>query len=130
METQHDITEALLAVDAGDQDAAERLWCQVYDHLCMISHRELQKERQNRTLSTQALVHEAYAKLIDHTRISWQNRAHFYQPFGRTDRKLCHRTVRLIRPSVLLPVGFGARCPHVWQSCRGIGRGRGLLSTS
>jgi RNA polymerase sigma factor (TIGR02999 family) len=28
-------------------------------------------------LQPTALVHEAYLKLVDHTRINWQNRAHF-----------------------------------------------------
>jgi len=37
----------------------------------------LRNERGNHTLQPTALVHEAYLKLVDHTRMNWQNRAHF-----------------------------------------------------
>lgn len=38
----------------------------------------LRRERIDHTLQPTALVHEAYIKLIDQQRVSWQNRAHFY----------------------------------------------------
>ncbi|HLT47545.1 MAG TPA: ECF-type sigma factor [Rubricoccaceae bacterium] len=74
---QGDVTQALLAA-AGDAEAAERLWALVYDGLRRIAHRELLRERRDHTLMTTALVHEAYLRLVDDTRISWRDRAHFY----------------------------------------------------
>jgi hypothetical protein len=37
----------------------------------------MRKERQGHTLQTTALVNEAYMKLVDQSRATWQNRAHF-----------------------------------------------------
>jgi RNA polymerase sigma factor (TIGR02999 family) len=74
---QGDVTQALLAV-AGDEEAADRLWALVYDGLRRIAHRALRGERPGHTLATTALVHEAYLRLVDDTRISWRDRAHFY----------------------------------------------------
>ena len=74
----HEITQALLDAYDGDEAAASRLWTMVYEELQKIAHRELLDERANHTLNTTGLVHEAYGKLVDHTRITWQNRAHFY----------------------------------------------------
>jgi len=56
----------------------DRLAPLVYDELLRIARNRLTAERSNLTLQATALVHEAYLKLMDHTRMSWQNRAHFY----------------------------------------------------
>jgi RNA polymerase sigma factor (TIGR02999 family) len=37
----------------------------------------LHRERKSHTLQPTALVHEAYLKLVGHTRVDWQGRAHF-----------------------------------------------------
>ncbi len=50
----------------------------VYDELRRIAHRQLRAERTDHTLSTTALVHEAYVKLADQTRAQWNDRAHFF----------------------------------------------------
>ena len=50
----------------------------VYEQLRAIAHRQLTlRDGGNGTLSTTALVHEAYLKLIDQSRAQWQDRAHF-----------------------------------------------------
>lgn len=41
----------------------------VYDELCRIAARHLHAERPGHTLQTAALVHEAYLRLVDETRI-------------------------------------------------------------
>ena len=50
----------------------------VYGALRQIARRELIKEHHPQTLSSTGLVHEAYFKLVDQTRIEWHNRAHFF----------------------------------------------------
>jgi RNA polymerase sigma-70 factor (ECF subfamily) len=50
----------------------------VYGELRNIARRHLRNESNMGTLQTTALVHEAYLKLIDQTRINWQNRAQFF----------------------------------------------------
>ena len=77
MDITHDITDLLLQVGEGDQAVVERVFPLVYDELRRLAHRQLQRESEGRTLCTTALVHEAYLKLVDQTRCSWNNRAHF-----------------------------------------------------
>jgi RNA polymerase sigma factor (TIGR02999 family) len=50
----------------------------VYSELHRLAHRYILRERVGHTLQTTALVNEAYLKLIDATKIQWQNRAHFF----------------------------------------------------
>ncbi|MFN8587522.1 MAG: ECF-type sigma factor [Candidatus Eisenbacteria bacterium] len=40
------------------------------------------------TLQATALVHEAYARMVDQTRASWQNRAHFLAVASRVMRRV------------------------------------------
>lgn len=72
------ITDALGAVRDGVPGAFDRLIPLVYDDLARIAHRQLGLERAGHTLSTTALVHEAYLRLVDQTRVQWADRAHFF----------------------------------------------------
>lgn len=78
MSEQSDITQLLVEWNGGNQAALERLMPLVYEELRRIARRHLRNEPQTRTLQTTALVHEAYLRLIDQTRINWQNRAQFF----------------------------------------------------
>jgi len=71
------LTELLEAASNGNVDALNRLFPLVYDELRRIAARRLRDEREGHTLSTTALVHEAYLKLVDQTRVHWRSRAHF-----------------------------------------------------
>ena len=72
-----DITGLLLAWRAGDPNALDRLFSLVYDELRRIARRQLNREQPGHTLDTTALVHEAYIKLVDQTRVAWVDRSHF-----------------------------------------------------
>ncbi len=61
---------------------------EVYDDLRRMAHRQLRAERADHTLSTTALVHEAYLKLARLDRIRWQNRAHFCAEAARAMRRI------------------------------------------
>lgn len=78
MHQQQELTQALIQACDGDRAAADRLWEMVYGELRAVAHRQLLGERRNHTLSTTALVHEAYIRLVDQTNIAWQGRAHFF----------------------------------------------------
>ena len=78
MSEQRDITKLLIEWNGGNRDALESLIPMVYDELQRIAQRHLRRESPDRTLQTTALVHEAYLKIIDQTRINWQNRAQFF----------------------------------------------------
>jgi len=71
------ITGLLLRWGAGEAECLEELVRLVEPELRRIAHHLMRGERQGHTLQTTALVNEAYLKLVDQSRASWQNRAHF-----------------------------------------------------
>jgi RNA polymerase sigma factor (TIGR02999 family) len=74
----HDVTRLLHDWSDGDKSAAERLMPLVYDELRRLAGAYLQRERSDHTLQPTALVNEAYLRLVDQSRVSWQNRQHFF----------------------------------------------------
>jgi len=83
-----DVTELLVAWCDGDQAALERLMPLVYPELHRLAHHYMRDERPNHLLQTTALVNEAYLRLIDVTRVRWQNRAHFFAVSARMMRRI------------------------------------------
>ncbi|MEO6724013.1 MAG: sigma-70 family RNA polymerase sigma factor [Blastocatellia bacterium] len=73
-----DVTQFLVAWNAGDQSALDQLLPVVYDELRRLARSYLRRERPDHTLQATALVHEAYFRLIDQRQVTWQNRAHFF----------------------------------------------------
>ena len=72
-----EVTELLLSWGNGNDSAREALLPLVYDDLRRIARSYLRRERPGHTLQPTALVHEAYLRLIDQRRVTWQNRAQF-----------------------------------------------------
>jgi len=62
----------------GRRDSLDRLMPEVYEELRVIARRQLSGREGGGTLSTTGLVHEAYLKLVDHSRIAWRDRSHFF----------------------------------------------------
>jgi RNA polymerase sigma factor (TIGR02999 family) len=83
-----DITAQLQAWVAGEPAARETLFPLVYDELRRIAHRQLQREWHGHTLDTTALVHEAYLKLVDQTRVGFTDRAHFFAVAAHAMRRI------------------------------------------
>jgi RNA polymerase sigma-70 factor, ECF subfamily len=77
-EIKHEVTQILHDWSGGDREAPERLMPHVYDELRRLARSFLARERGGHTLQPTALVNEAYLRLVDQTRVNWQNRAHFY----------------------------------------------------
>ena len=79
-----------LLVDAVSDEvgAVDRLFPIVYEELREIARRQLAKERVGHTLQTTALVHEAYVRLVDDTRVSRQGRAYFFASAARAMRQI------------------------------------------
>jgi len=68
-----------LSADGGVRpQAADELLPLVYDQLRRLARRLLSRERPGHTLQPTALVHEAYLKLVDQTRVDWKGRTHFF----------------------------------------------------
>lgn len=76
--TQESVTQVLHQVRQHGGAAVNRLFPIVYDELRALAHRYLSRERPGHTLTTTALVHEAYLKLIDQRQTDWRDRAHFF----------------------------------------------------
>ncbi|HET9251743.1 MAG TPA: ECF-type sigma factor [Candidatus Eisenbacteria bacterium] len=72
------VTELLLELRRGNRAVLDDLVPIVYDELRAIARRRLRSERGGHTLTTTALVHEAFLKLVQLDRIEWQSRAHFF----------------------------------------------------
>ncbi len=69
-ELQHEVTQILHEWSGGDRDAPARLMPLVYNELRRQAKSYLARERGSHTLQPTALVHEAYLRLVDQTRIS------------------------------------------------------------
>jgi RNA polymerase sigma-70 factor (ECF subfamily) len=74
----HEITQWLTDWSNGDRSALEKLTPLVYRELHRVAQAYMQGERVGHALQTTALVNEAYLRLIEADRQSWENRAHFY----------------------------------------------------
>ena len=60
----------------------------VYEELRRLARSYLARERGDHTLQATALVHEAYLRLADETKLSWKDRAHFYGVAARLMRRI------------------------------------------
>jgi RNA polymerase sigma factor (TIGR02999 family) len=72
-----EISRLLAAARQGDGSATHRLVALVYDELHAMARRELRRRRPGQTITTTALVHEAYLKLAHHPGATWEDRSHF-----------------------------------------------------
>ena len=82
------VTRLLIDLSAGDRAAAERLLPLVYAELQRLAHARLRHERDGHTLATVDLVHEAYLRLVDVTRVDWRDRSHFFAVAASVMRRL------------------------------------------
>jgi RNA polymerase sigma factor (TIGR02999 family) len=73
-----EITQLLLAWRSGDKAALDALMPIVYDELRRLARRYMRGQNSGHTLQTTALVNEAYLRLIDSSRVRWQDRTHFF----------------------------------------------------
>jgi RNA polymerase sigma factor (TIGR02999 family) len=86
MTARADNTELLLQGRAGSKASLESLFPAVYDELRGIAHRHIARRQQGETLTTTALLHETYLKLVDAARVTWVDRAHFFALASRAMR--------------------------------------------
>ncbi len=78
MPVSEQTTQILVDLGNGDRSAAKRLMPLVYDELRGLAGRYMRQERTDHTLQATAIVHEAYLRLIDQSRVDWKGRAHFF----------------------------------------------------
>lgn len=88
MSATEQVTQLLVAWSGGDESALDRLIPLVNDELRRLAHRYISGERAGHTLQTTALVNEAYLRLVDSSRVRWQNRAHFFAVSAQLMRRI------------------------------------------
>ena len=86
--SSHRVTDLLLSWGAGDESALTQLVPLVFDELRRLAHRHMRSERDGHVLQTTALVNEVYVRLIDLSRVKWQDRGHFLAMASRLMRRV------------------------------------------
>ena len=82
------ITQILYRISTGDRSAADGLMPLVYDNLRRLANSLLVYEPRETTLQPTELVHEAYLKLVDQTRVNWRGRSHFFAAGAQAMRRI------------------------------------------
>src|SRR5262245_34057031 len=88
MNRASDVTALLQAWSDGDRSVHDKLWPIVHDELRRLAHRQMKWERPDHTLQTNALVNEAYMRLVDWKRARFKNRADFFGMSARIMREI------------------------------------------
>jgi len=82
------VTELLLQWRGGDASALDQLIPLVYRQLRTLARQCLRRERDGHTLDTTGLVSEAYLRLVQSSRVQWQDRAHFFAVAAQLMRRV------------------------------------------
>ena len=83
-----DVTRLLQAWSRGEQSALEKLVPIVYRELHLRARRCMAREREQHSLQTTALIHEAYLRLVGSSPVAWQSRSHFFAIAARLMRRI------------------------------------------
>jgi RNA polymerase sigma factor (TIGR02999 family) len=73
-----EVTGLLQAWCHGDRAALDQIIPLVHNELHRLAHQYMVREPAGHVLQTTALINEAYMRLIDASRVEWQNRVHFF----------------------------------------------------
>jgi RNA polymerase sigma factor (TIGR02999 family) len=89
------VTTLLNEAGGGDVQAAANLLPLVYEQLRALAGRKMQHERADQTLQATALVHEAYLRLVDQTKVQlWDSRWHFFAAAAESMRRILVENAR------------------------------------
>ena len=84
-----DATRILWQIEQGDPSAADQLLPLVYDELRRLALQRLAQENPGQTLQATALVHEAYLRLLDGSKVQhWNSRGHFFGAAAEAMRRI------------------------------------------
>src|ERR1700730_10227436 len=106
MASPQQVTELLMAWSQGQSSALEQLMPLVHHELDRLAHHYMAGQRPGHSLQTTALVNEAYLRLVDCSRVRWQNRAHFFAVSAQLMRRIL---VDFARSRGYLKRGAGVR---------------------
>lgn len=72
-----EVTQWLQQVGAARPEVSSQLFERLYTELKRVARAHLRREAPGHTLSTTALVHEAWFRMAEQNRTAWESRAHF-----------------------------------------------------
>lgn len=75
----------------------DRLFTLMYEDLCRLAGRFLQNEPMRNRLSSSSLVHQAYVRMVDQSRINWQGKTHFFAIGATVMRRILVDHARKVR---------------------------------
>lgn len=101
-----DVTRLLRAWRGGDAVAGERLIERVYQELKQIAGAHMRGERRGQTLEVTGLVHEAFLRLANQTRVDWRDRVHFFGLASTCMRRVLVDRARARAAAKRDPAGF------------------------
>ncbi len=83
------VTTLLNEAGAGNPAASADLLPLVYERLRALAGRKMQQERPDQTMQATALVHEAYLRLVDTTKVQlWESRWQFFAAAAESMRRI------------------------------------------
>ena len=83
------VTTLLNEAAAGDAQASADLLPLVYEQLRALAGRKMRREAPEQTLQATALVHEAYLRLVDTTKVQlWESKWHFFAAAAESMRRI------------------------------------------
>jgi RNA polymerase sigma factor (TIGR02999 family) len=88
VESDPQVTDLLLAWRRGEAHALDQLMPLVYDALRALAQRHLDREGSANTLTPTGLVHEAYLRLVDRTRVEVTDRGQFFAIASQAMRRI------------------------------------------
>lgn len=72
----------------GSPEAMSQLFDASYQQLQDLARRHLAHERGDHTLQTNALINEAYLRMVDVSQVRWNDRAHFFAAAAQAMRRI------------------------------------------
>jgi RNA polymerase sigma factor (TIGR02999 family) len=88
MSKKSDVTELLVRLRKGEEGIYDKLYPLVYQNLRQLAYAHMNRQSPEHTFSRTELVHEAYLKMINQTRIEATDREHFLAIASRCMRQI------------------------------------------
>src|SRR5699024_1806733 len=82
------ITQLLIRLKKGEDNAWDKLYPRVYEELKALAYSHMSRQSPDHTLSRTELVHETYLKMIDQTQAEFADRSHFLGIASRCMRQI------------------------------------------
>jgi RNA polymerase sigma-70 factor, ECF subfamily len=91
------VTDLISESCEGESKKTDELFSVMYDDLCRLAGRFLQNEPLRHRLSSSSLVHQAYVRMVDQSRINWQGKTHFFAIGATVMRRILVDHARKVR---------------------------------